>query len=102
MAPAGLSAFRTPLPPKPPTSPAGAHLSAGPEGRAKDPCETSPHVVLGAISRVTTERQGGVSPQSDPKMNQSDEGLEVGAGAGRSLARRWRRAAAAVVLSMVG
>jgi uncharacterized repeat protein (TIGR01451 family) len=43
-----------------------------------------------------------VSPQHDLKMNQSDEGPEVGAGAGRFLARRWRRVAAAVVLSMVG
>ena len=43
-----------------------------------------------------------MSPQHDLKMNQSDEGPKVDAGAGRSLARRWRRAAAAVVLSMVG
>src|SRR5687768_5762874 len=101
MSPAGLSAFRAPLPPKPPTLLAAAHLSGGLEGSLKDRCETSPHVVLGAISRVTTERQGAVSPQHDPKMNQSDEGPK-GGGAGRFLARRWRRAAAAVVLSMVG
>jgi uncharacterized repeat protein (TIGR01451 family) len=61
-----------------------------------------PHVVLRRDMRLTTERQGGVSPQHDPKLDQSEEGLTAHAGAGRFLAlRSWRRAVLAVVLAIV-
>ena len=43
-----------------------------------------------------------MSPQHDPKTDQLDDGKTMDAGSGRSLARRWRRAALAVALTIVG
>ncbi|HZI36828.1 MAG TPA: hypothetical protein VFF24_00875, partial [Acidimicrobiia bacterium] len=54
------------------------------------------------IASDNDERQGGVSPQHDPKTDQLDDGKTMDAGTGRSLARRWRRAALAVALTIVG